>query len=324
MRIFTDLVFLTFFLAIGIQAGTLYSTDFESFTVGENQWAGTDGWRSNDTSSGAQGILQNHVSNLPLGKTAYLGYDPPASAFTTVFKPVNYDPATGLIPVVEFDSFLGIQDSTNTRRDRFHVSFYNMTGGFLAAICFDNTLGKVVRYDGIVQADTGIQFVRGNQTLGFVALQILTARIDLLNNRWSASLDGIPLFSNMPFTATTEARTLGSVAAEWEIAVTSPFLAPGNNWLFVADLALRTVPSGIEPFRISSVVRDPAGQTTLTWPGEPGFDYRVFYSDDLMTWRGDLPGASFPGVSNTAELSFVDADAAPKARFFRVSRTPSP
>lgn len=305
-------------------AGTLYATDFEAFTPGDNHWAGTEGWLSNDTTSGAQGILADYVENLPLGRTAYLGYEPPAAAFTTVYRTVGYDPATGLVPVVEFDSYLGLQDSTNGQRDRFHISFYNIPGDFLAALCLDNTNGNVWREDGVGRADTGVAFIRGNQLLGLIALQVLHARIDLVQNHWSAWLDGIPLFTAAPFTATAAPRTIGPVAAEWSVATTTPELAPGNNWLFIADWAVRTAPVGGEPFRVTSVTRDASGRATITWPGEPGFDYQVWYSADLVLWLDDLPGSSFPGVAGFGALSFTDPSGSTARRFYRVSRSASP
>ena len=318
------LVFITLCSATAIMGGTLYETDFEGFPVGDNQWAGTDGWQSNDTTSGAQGIVEDFVADLPLGRTAYLGFNSPGTGFTTVFRPVNYDPATGNIPVVGFDSFLGIQDSTNGRRDRFYISFYNIEGGFLASICFDNTLERVFREDGVGRFDTGVPFVRGNQLIGFVALQLLEAEIDLVANTWSAWLDGIPLFVDARFTATGEARTLGSVAAEWEVAITSPALAAGNNWLFVADWYVRSIPVGVEPFKIDSMTRDASGHITLLWQGQAGFDDQVLYSPDCLEWHEDLEGSAFTAVTEDGQISFTDHSPPPGMRFYRVRRTPTP
>ena len=309
---------------IPLRAGNLYSTDFESFAAGDNQWAGTEGWICSDTTNGVQGILSNPVQNLDLGKTAYLGFEPPSEALTTVYKPINYDPASGKIPFVEFDSLLGVQDSTSTRRDRFYISFYNIAGDYLAAICFDNSTGEVFRDDGLLRTGCNVDFIRGNQLLGLVALQVLTARIDLANNQWSATLDGITLFTNAPFTVTGQPRTLGSSAAEWEITKTTPTLTAGNNWLFVADWNLRTAPLGTEPFQISSFTRNSDGSRTLAWPGEPGFDYRIEHSSDLSTWHSDLPGASFPTIQNTGPLSFTDTTPTPAKMFYRAVREVSP
>lgn len=332
MTRFWSLCQLLLCLASGpLDAGELYSTDFEGFPVGDNLWAGTESWVSNDTTSGAQGILQDYVTNLDLGKTAYLGFETPAGPFTTVARPVNYDPAVGGFPRIEFESFLGVQDSNNGLRDRFFVSFYNIGGTFLAAIVFDNTSanGDVLRWQGLANdapqvSNTGVPFVRGDQSFGFVALQILRAQIDLVNNTWSAQLDGIPLFSDAPFTDEALAPlTLGSVAAEWELSIPQPAFA-GNNWLLVADWFVRSVPVGVEPFVIDGLTRDEAGETTLSWLGEPGFDYQVWYSDDLESWHDTLPDASFPGITLAAPLSFTDRETLPKQRYYRVVRTATP
>lgn len=315
-----------------LRAEDLYTTDFEAFTVGDNRWAGTEGWISDDTTSGAQGILEDFVADLPLGKTAYLGFERPASALTRVARPVDYDPAApGNPSCIEFESFLGVQDSTNGRRDQFFISFYDISGDFLAAIVFDNTgdSAGMLRWqgmqDGSVQsAETGVPFLRGDQTFGFISLQILYARIDLENNTWSVQLDGVPLFSEAPFTDPALAPlTLGSVAAEWELGIPNRLFA-GDNWLFVADWILRTVPEGAQPLTIESIARNGAGETTITWEGESGFDYQVEYSPDFSTWRDDLPGSLFPGITASGPLTFTDPQASPSQRFYRVSRSETP
>ncbi len=326
IRVCLSCVFLTLLIHSGsARAALLYGTDFEAFNVGDNLWAGTDGWQGNDTTSGAQGILQDFVGNLPLGKTAYLGYNPPSGAFTTVFRKIDHDPVASGIPVVSFDSFLGVQDSTHGQRDRFYISFYNIAGDFQAALCFDNTDGRIYRENAVSRVHTGVEFIRGNQLLGFVSLQLLDVRIDLAANQWSASIDGIPLFNGADFAAAGGLQNLGAIAAEWEIAKTSPTLAPGNNWLFVADWYVRSVPQGVEPFTIESFSREHnGGAATIVWRGQPGFDYRVEHSDNLLTWHDDLPGSSFPGIVDDAPLEFSDASATPRRRFYRVVRSPTP
>jgi hypothetical protein len=314
-----------------LAAADLYTTDFEDFPIGDNLWSSTDGWLSNDSTSGAQGIVQDFVGELPLGKTAYLGFERPATTFTTVARPVNHDPRSGGFPVVEFESFLGVQDSTNGGRDQFFVSFYDISGTFLAAVVFDNrnTNPEMLRWkanaDGSIQSiPTGVPFTRGSQVLAFIALQILFTRIDLENNSWSAYLDGIPLFVDAPFTASALAPlSLGSAAAEWEVAGTSP-LEAGNNWLFVADWIVRSVPRDNGPPRIDSVSRTAAGATVLTWLGEPGYDYLIEYSPDLKQWQNDLPNAAFPGITTSGPLEFTDTTTGQAGRYYRVRRAISP
>lgn len=306
------------------RAKLLYGTDFEQFEAGDNRWVGTEGWQGNDTTSGAQGILKDFVGNLPLGKTAYLGYNPPSGAFTTVFRKIDHDPVASGMPVVTFDTLLGVQDSTLGVRDRFYISYYNMAGDFQAALCFDNTDGRIYREDADERVFTGVDFIRGNQLLGFVSLQLLEIRVDLAANRWSASIDGIPLFDGVNFAASGGTQDLGAIAAEWEIAKTSPALTPGNNWLFVADWYVRGVPQGVEPFAIDSFSRDGDGNASLVWRGQPGFDYRVEHSDNLATWLDDLPGSLFPEIAQDAPLEFRDEGAPPGRRFYRVVRSSTP
>ncbi|MEK7953456.1 hypothetical protein [Luteolibacter soli] len=303
------------------EAGTLYSTQFEEFTVGNNKWGGSNSWVSTNSVNAVQGIAQNAVADLPLGKTAWLGYASPNSATTLVYRPVNFNPVTTGFPEVQFDSLLGVQDSTNSKRDRFYISFYNIAGTFLAAVVFDNTSGKVMTDDGVTVRDTGIAFLRGDQLLGIAALQTLSVSINFTKNVWSAELDSIPLFSQK-FTSVSAAMNLGPVAAEWEIAAGSPGQA-GDNWLLVADWLVASIPP--EPFALESVTKPSSGGSLLRWPAHTGFDYQVQCSDDLKSWSNALTGSRFAANKITASLSFTDTTSpAPAHRYYRVQRTPTP
>jgi hypothetical protein len=312
---------LSFAVSLALSAsacgGTLYFTDFSEFPTGNNRWAGTGGWVSNDGVSGAQGIIAKPVGNLPILKAAYIGYERPSGRFTTVYRNFNHDPVASGLPIINFESLLGVQDSTNGFRDRFHVSFYNSAGNFLAAITFDNTSGFVRRDDGSVVSSTGIKFLVGDPLLGFAALQVLDVRIDLSANTWSAEIDGIPLFKKVPFTATGKPRTLGAVAAEWELAATST-LGAGNNWLLVTDWLVAALPSA--PFVIKSFKRS-LNRTTLEWAGQAGFEYQVLHSTNLSDWLGSLPNSTF-SPSADGPLVFIDDGPSP-SKFYRIRRIPS-
>jgi len=298
------------------RCGTLYATDFSEFPVGDNLWAGTGGWASNDVVSGAQGIIANPVANLPIPKAGYLGFDRPASRFTTVFRSFNHDPVATGLSIIYFESLLGVQDSTNGFRDRFNISFYNSNGNFLAGLVFDNNSGLIRRDDGISVHSTGVKFLVGDPILGLAALQILELRIDLVANTWSGEIDGIPLFDRVPFTATIRPRILGPVAAEWQVAALST-LSAGNNWLLVADWLVGAMPAA--PFSIGSIQRV-TNQTTLKWPGHAGFEYQVRYSPNLVDWQENLPNSTFRPVTDGV-LSFTDGSPAqPLSRFYQVRR----
>lgn len=297
------------------RAFTLYSTEFEEFAVGADRWVGTNGWLGSSTGVGVHGIDQDILPGL--GKTAFLGYQRPKSTFVTVFRPVLVNPLTNGLPIVEFETLMGIQDSTNGYRDSFFFTFYNNLGNMLGAIRFDNTVLSygIWRLDGAGQVDTGVDFVRSE-------LHLLFASIDFAHNVWSADLDGIPLFAKAPFNATTQALDLGYVAAEWQLTASSTN-QHGDNWMLVADWAVRALPDSGTPFHLESMGVSTDGFPSMTWTGTYGFDYAVEYSPDLRQWTNGLPNGTFSNVAATTPLTFTDVAPA-TGRHFRVRRSFAP
>lgn len=301
--------------------GTLYETEFEEFATGADQWVGTNNWSGTSTGLGVHGIDEDLLPGF--GKTAYLGVNQPDSTFVTVFRPLGVDPVTNGTPIVEFETLMGIQDSTNGFRDSFFFSFYNRGGSLLASIRLDNTdldYG-IWRLDGVSQVDTGVDFLRSQ-------LNILFATINFSNNTWTADLGGIPLFTDAPFNASGESLGLGFIAVEWQL--TEPTTnGYGDNWLLVADMAVRAYPDETIPYTIESrSVGDPP-QPTFTWTGLNGYDYQVEYTDDLCrmggAWNSDLPDSVFTNITAEMPLSFTDTSApSPAQRTYRVLRTFSP
>jgi hypothetical protein len=306
-------------LASGAVAGTLYQTDFENFTFGPNRWVGTDGWSGNSTSTGSHGIDQDIIVGGGLGKTAYLGYRQPSLANVVVSRAIPHDPVASGVPIVEFRITLGIQDSTNGRRDNFYVYFYNSLGQSLAAVGFMNNANQAInRFDGVNTTTSAANFLVGE-------LHLLTGSINLATNSWSAELDGVPIFSSVTFCANQERpRVLGSLVFLWQI----PSGFPGNfgdNWMLVGEILVRSAPKGTTPFLLNHFTRAADGTCTLAWTGQPGFDYQVGWSSDLVTWNLDLPGSRFPGRTSTGILQFSNKPAAGTLRrFYRVTRSESP
>jgi hypothetical protein len=299
-------------------AGELYYTDFENFTAGNDQWAGADGWIANSKGVGVHGIDSEIVPGL--GNTAFLGFKQPLSTIVAVMRPVSYNPISAGRPIVEFETLMGIQDSTNGRRDSFFFSFYNTNGSFLASIRFSNeslTYG-VWRLDGATQHDTGVQFTHSD-------LHLLYASIDFSINRWSADLDGIPLFTNAVFNNTGQPLSLYGVSAEWQLASTS-VTNHGDNWLLVADWSVRASPKGESPLLIHSNGVDTAGNPWLSWNGEAGFDYRVEHKADWQdSWQTNLPSSAFTSTPSAGPITYTDPSALPASnRWYRLIRSPSP
>jgi hypothetical protein len=313
---------IVFWMAAAILAGaqpgeadTIYRTEFEAFTVGENTLVGTEGWAGNSTASGSHGIDLDIVPGAGLGNTAFIGFKPPTGTTNPVliFRPVNLNPATNSEPVIEFESFLGIEDSSNDFRDDFWISFYSISGSRLAAIRFQNDAftSWIYRSDGMGQFNTGASFIPGE-------LHLLYVRLDLNINKWSAFLDDIPLFNGAPFTSLAATRTLGSVGVDWRrgprpMGVTTW----GDNWMLIADWEVRTV-----PFALNSHVRNPNGSFTLTWTGDPGRSYQVQHSATATGWLGTLPGSTYPTQSVLSTMSFTNVGPLPEKLFYRVVRTP--
>lgn len=308
--------------ALQSRAELLYFTDFDEFPAGDNRWAGYDGWRSNDLSSGVQAIDET-VLNGGLGQVAALGFRRPQNTFTTIFRSINYDPSPSDSPVVEINTLLGIEDSTqltNFRRDDFFLTFYNMEGDLLASLRFSNTDRHygIWRRDGSLrfggrEHDTNFDFIQGE-------LHELSIRIDLQRNLWTALLDGIPLFDEVPFNRTELPRTLGPIAFEWEIAAGHP-LGYGDNWLLVADLRVQTIDLRPPALRFTNITYGPSG-AVLSWESGPGFSYRVQVSTDGKNWKplGSPHSSLFPQF-----LSIIDPNSIKdRSRYYRLSRIPLP
>jgi hypothetical protein len=294
-------------------AVTLYATEFEEFAVGADRWVGTNGWQGTSAGVGIHGIDQDQIPGL--GKTAFLGFKRPKSTFVTVFRAALYNPATNQCPNLQFESLLGIEDSTNGRRDSFFISFYNIAGYLLASIRFDNVDASygIWRLDASQQVDTGMDFIRSE-------LHLLNTDIDLFNNVWSADLDGIPLFTGATFNATGVDRDLGFVAAEWQLSSSSTNQY-GDNWMLVADWAVRAIPSSL-PFQIDFAGIS-NGAVSLGWTGTYGFSYAVENADSSFSWQAVTNGGVFTNITTSVPLAYTSA-AESSNRQFRVRRYLSP
>lgn len=301
------------------ETGLLYFTDFDEFTAGSNQWAGTQNWFTNPeaTDTNVQGIDSDIL--LGINKSAFLGFNTPETQWTYVAKPFNHDSATQGSARLEIETLLGIQDSTNGFNDSFFVSVYNIEGEFLSAIQFStNTETYGIWLDnGQDLIDTTVDFLIGE-------LQLLVLDIDLINNRWSAEHDGIPLFTDRTFTKTGKSRTFGSLAYEWQTTDTNP-ANHGNNWLLVADCSVWAIPPAQVDVSLSQPLISTEGHPSFQFTGEPGWTYQIEYTDAFNGWSDDLPDSRFIVSGNPQTLKFTDSSAPPKpTRFYRIVREITP
>lgn len=301
------------------ETGLLYSTDFDDFPVGLNQWTGTDGWFGAPANEalGIQGIDQGLINGL--GNSAFLGFNTPASTWNYVARVINHDPVAEGSATLEIDTLIGIQDSTNGKYDSFFVSLYNQQGQFLAAIQLTNEkqLYQIWRDDGLILTDTTVNFIPGE-------LQLLVLKIDLINNLWSAEHDGIPLFTDQVFTLSGKSRTLGSLSYEWQISDAAP-TNHGDNWMLVADCQIWAIPPGSPEITLDPIIFSETGKPGLEFIGEPGWTYQIEHTNSLSGWQNDLPNSTFTITEPETKVQFADPTTRPtQNRFYRIVRTVTP
>lgn len=310
-------IFMTAIIALSLISRllgqTIYATEFEEFSVGNEMLKGEDFWQiGTSPGTGSYGIDRNLVSGL--GKSAFLGYNEPSTTLVTVAVAHFFDPIARKQPLVEFESILGVEDSTNGNRDTFSVIFLSANGGLLASIEFRNssTTFGLWYSDGVKIKDSNIDFLRGE-------LHLLTAQINFELNTWSAQLDGVDLIENVTFHSGSEALNLGYTGAQWNLTSSQPS-GYGNNFLLIADWYLYSIPT--DNFQISSVSRID-GQNILRFPAIPGFVYSLESSGDLVNWIPETTTCHVIQPDFAGEQAFT-VNSQTQERFYRILRNFAP
>ena len=78
---------------------------------------------------------------------------------------------------------------------------------------------------------------------------------------------------------------------------------------------------GENPFKIRSIIRQPNGKNTISWKMQPGFNYQLQYSDDLISWKSNLPGSLLSTDEEQITNCLLYTSPSPRDR--SVSRMPS-
>ena len=105
------------------QSTVLYETHFERAEGYDPAFdlAGQRGWLIDGT--GGNGLLADFFPGL--GQQAYLGFTPPSTgAVTTVWRPINFNPAPAGNPIVHFSVKMQIEKSTQSGDDDFRWTAY--------------------------------------------------------------------------------------------------------------------------------------------------------------------------------------------------------
>ena len=334
---FHALVFAWFYCGAA-SAGELYYTGFESFPVGNNTIAGTDGWTGSASHltlnlSGVDSEADHLVAGI--GNAGFIGGNsavltPGTSTTVNVRRAINVDPVALDQEILQFYVNCGISDSSPsggaTRRDNFEFAFYNQSGQLLGFVQFDNSSINVTTgqpYQRILRSNyTGNSFTKVSTGAIFFynLLMQFGVRINFRTNRWTASLDGVELFSDEVFYSGPNTRNMGVMAVQMQIVSTALYQgtgqmgpAPGNNYMLFDDFGLRIDP--LPPVEILDFQRDPLnGAVRLRWLTEALYRYQVLYSDNLTTWNSDLPASTITASSTGQSPVFTDFTAAPRAR----------
>ena len=333
-----------------LRAVDLYSTDFDNFSAGSDRIAGapasgtspaipaTDGWTGSHAGQDRSGILAEADHAIPgVGNAAYIGGNTNAivSGGTAMYvrKTFNYAPVTAGNEVVTIRLLAGIKDSSGLTRDNFEFLIYNnnslgggAAGAFpLAGIQFDNSqlnpqtakpYQAVYRY-GYDTATQSLKYVNTGVTFVYDTLQEPELRINFRTNLWSATIETVPLFSDIPFYKGPNARNLGSLLVQCRAS--SAFL-PGNNYLLFDDLLVSAEPppAAVAP----ELTFTPGTGAVLRWYQEAGYQYDIRYSDAAGPWTAGLTGASTTADSTGFTGSLTDsASAALPRRFYQLTRT---
>ncbi|HCQ80598.1 MAG TPA: hypothetical protein DIV46_11530 [Verrucomicrobiales bacterium] len=213
--------FFLFFLP-SIHGEVLYDTDFDSFPAGPNNWSEIESWISNDTTSGAQSIDGNVLPALL--NTATLGFAQPTTPFTFVALNLGYDHITSGKPIVEIDTLIGIEDSTNNRRDDFYLTIYNRNGNRLASVRFDNESPNNGNSQfGIWRENVQFSNITSPINFGLLAFEweLNASSTSNHGNNFLLVADiNIQSFSRQPdLEVTFQIKSLGKINLNWQTAV---------------------------------------------------------------------------------------------------------
>ena len=293
-------------LAFGLRAEDppgsriLFETGFEAFEgyalsrdlVGPDG-RGQNGWTA--VGYGGNGLLAESLEGFE-GQYAYVGYQPPSDAglFFNLFRPVRFAPSGGNPPVVVFQVTLGIWDApvTNGAHDDFRWSVYTPDDHRLLTLDFHGA-GEEIDFaldDNLGFRSTGFGFEYGQ-------VYRLELVMSLGRNRWSAWINGTPVVWEQPVSTVPGKRLeLGSIDAVWAANRAGTW---DDNYMLFDDYRILAVPGASMPAQLELAGPTADGTARLRIWGEPGVDYRIQSSTDLVNWteRGVVRASAPDGLA---------------------------
>jgi len=260
------------------QTTVLYETHFERAEgydpnkdlAGQRGWLGEGG--------GGNGLVDGMF--VGLGQQAYIGSSPgPTNGFTSVWRPVGFDPAPADYPLVKFEVKFQVASSTEGPQDDFRWSIYNQSGNRLFSLDLEGGTGNIsYRLEDFVSVPTGLSIAFDLSGFDFYQLAVW---MDFRRNSWSAFLNDVLLVNSEQITQTNVPLNFGDADAVW---LASGSDGAGNNYMVFDDYLvtaepLPAIPGYVEPEGIST-----NGFFTLLAYGQKGAKYSVDVSTDFTQW----------------------------------------
>ena len=287
----------------------IYSTQFEIKDGYDptKELIGQEGWVTDSTSFGGNGLLTNSGS-----LAAYIGaipLDPPADSLT-IWQPINFAPNTSGKPIVRFSVSMSIIDSTTTNRNDFLWSVYNTRGNRLFSLDFYNVdLGIYYILDGTNDFRyTGFDFTN-DVTFN------LTIDMDFAHNTWMALLNNATIVTNLPITTTNSLLDLGDIDAVWSLSNPN---RPGDDFMVFDNYQITAQASVVPSAQLTPLGYTSNAQFLLRLDGTPNSRFAVEATTNLLQWT-----ALKTNVLTGGTLDFIDnISPAAAQRFYRARLVP--
>jgi hypothetical protein len=145
-------------------------------------------------------------------------------------------------------------------------------------------------------------------------------RINFRTDRWSAYLNGVPLFLDQEFyTGNTQASNCGAVGLRmtfgtWtRVNTTTYSCLGGSNYILFDNFSLEAAP--LPSVSITSI-KSVSNGLQIRWLSEAGYGYKLWRSADLASWS-EIHSTTATGEFTTYTDTSLPIQ--PKA-YYRVSR----
>ncbi len=259
------------------QTNVLYQTDFEKSEGYDpaSDLAGQRGWVSQGT--GGNGLIEGLFPGL--GQQAYVGFTPPSdtNSFTSVWRPVDFDPAVASYPLVRFSVKFQIVPSSSGSQDDFRWSVYNKAGDRLFSIDFESStrLISYVLQDG--------KFLPTGSTIDFEGAYDLDIWMDFRRNAWSAFLNDSQIVNSAVLTQGNSALNFGDADAVWSLRSATTQDA-GNNYMAFDNYRITTESVPAIPGYLEAQGVGADGLFKLRAFGQKGAKYALDVTADFIQW----------------------------------------